>query len=53
MLESKKQLQTVKTDRNKTYYENKCADLDRAIDSEVYKLYGLTEDEIKIIEGIA
>ena len=43
--------------RDKTYL-NKCcksatadADLDHAIDSEVYKLYGLTEEEIKIVEG--
>jgi adenine-specific DNA-methyltransferase len=58
MLESKKQLQTAKTDRYKTYYESKCRksavvddSLDKQIDSEVYKLYGLTEEEIKIIEG--
>ncbi len=51
MLESKKLLHTAKTDKDKTYYENKCTDLDRAIDSEVYKLYGLTEEEIKIVEG--
>lgn len=30
---------------------HKRADLDRQIDSEVYKLYGLTEEEIKIVEG--
>ena len=51
MLESKKLLQTAKTDRDKSYYENKCTDLDHAIDSEVYKLYSLTEEEIKIVEG--
>ena len=51
MLESKKHLQTAKTDKDKTYYENKCTDLDHAIDSEVYKLYRLTEEEIKIVEG--
>lgn len=51
MLEAKKQLQTIKTDRDKTYYEYKCADLDHAIDSEVYKLYALTPEEIKIVEG--
>ena len=58
MLESKKLLQTAKTDKDKTYYENKCCksavvdtDLDHAIDSEVYKLYGLTEEEIKIVEA--
>lgn len=51
MLESKKLLHTAKTDKDKTYYENKCTDLDRAVDSEVYKLYGLTDEEIKIVEG--
>lgn len=49
----------------KTQYENKCcksdvvvAVLDQKIDSDVYKskircggLYGLTEEEIKIVEG--
>lgn len=52
MKEAIKRLQTAKTDRDKTYYENKCADLDSAIDSEVYKLYGLTPEEIKIVEGL-
>ncbi len=51
MLESKKQLHSAKTDRNRTYFENKCTDLDQAIDSEVYKLYNLTPEEIKIVEG--
>ena len=40
-----------KTDKDKTYYENKCASLDRQIDRLVYELYGLTEEEIKIVEG--
>ena len=39
-----------KTDKDKTYYENKCVALDRQIDRLVYDLYGLTEDEIKIVE---
>ena len=51
MLEAKKQLQSIKTDKDKTYYENKCTDLDLAIDQEVYKLYSLTPEEIKIVEG--
>jgi hypothetical protein len=51
MLESKKQLHLSKTDKDKTYYERKCDALDKQIDSEVYKLYGLTEEEIKIAEG--
>lgn len=58
MLEAKKQLHTAKTDKYKTYYERKCCKsalagdfLDQQIDAEVYKLYGLTEEEIKIVEG--
>jgi hypothetical protein len=50
MLEAKKQLAESKTDKDKTYYENKCAALDRQIDRLVYELYGLTEEEIQIVE---
>jgi hypothetical protein len=50
MLEAKKELAKAKTDKDKTYYENKCAALDRQIDRLVYDLYGLTEQEIKIVE---
>lgn len=50
MLEAKKQLASAKTDKDKNYYEAKCSGLDRQIDRLVYKLYGLTEEEIKIVE---
>jgi len=50
MLEAKKQLAKAQTDKDKTYYENKCAALDRQIDRLVYDLYDLTEDEIRIVE---
>ncbi len=50
MLEAKKHLEAAKTDKDKTYYENKCASLDRQIDRIVYDLYGLTEEEIKLAE---
>lgn len=40
----------VKTDSDKTYLERKCATLDKQIDELVYQLYGLTEEEIKIVE---
>ena len=40
-----------KTDTDKTYYESKCAGLNRQIDRLVYDLYSLTEEEIKIVEG--
>ncbi|MBM4046677.1 MAG: hypothetical protein FJ279_16330, partial [Planctomycetes bacterium] len=50
MLGAKKRLAKAKTDKDKTYYEHKCAALDRQIDRLVYDLYGLTEDEIRIVE---
>jgi len=36
MLEAKKQLAKAKTDKGKTYYENKCVGLDRQIARLVY-----------------
>ncbi|RPI16513.1 MAG: hypothetical protein EHM58_11745 [Ignavibacteriae bacterium] len=51
MLDSKKCLLTSTTDRDKEFYENRCNSLDRQIDNLVYELYGLTEEEIKIVEG--
>jgi len=51
MLAAKKQLQQVKTESDKNYLERKCETIDRQIDALVYQLYGLTEDEIKIVEG--
>jgi len=54
----KKQLVNAKTEKDKTYYENKCSTLDRQIDQlppvggqVIYELYGLTEEEIGIVEG--
>jgi adenine-specific DNA-methyltransferase len=51
MLQSKQQLQTEKIEKNKNYLEQKCTNLDKQIDTLVYELYNLTEDEIKIIEN--
>jgi hypothetical protein len=51
MPETKIQFHLSKTDKDKTYYERKCESLDQQIDSEVYKLYGLSEEEIRIVEG--
>jgi hypothetical protein len=51
MLDSKKQLSTTKTDNEKEYLEKKCKGLDRQIDTLVYELYGLTEEEIQIVEA--
>lgn len=51
MLDAKQQLTVAQTERDKTFYENKCASLDRQIDNLVYELYDLTPDEIAIVEG--
>lgn len=51
MLAAKKQLQQATTEGDKNYLNRKCETLDKQIDELVYKLYGLTEEEIKIVEG--
>jgi hypothetical protein len=51
MLAAKPHLASAQSDKDKDFYENKCAALDRQIDALVYELYGLTADEIKIVEG--
>ena len=53
MLATKPQLARAQSDKDKDFYENKCAALDRQIDALVYELYGLTPDEIKIVEAPA
>ena len=51
IIEANKQLLEAQIDKDKTYYENKCVALDRQIDQLIYELYGLDDDEIKIVEG--
>ncbi|MCY7347548.1 MAG: N-6 DNA methylase [Pyrinomonadaceae bacterium] len=51
MLDAKKHLQTARTDKDKTFYQDKCGALDRQIDNLVYDLYDLTADEIDIVKG--
>lgn len=53
MLSAKKQLAAAQSDKDKDkdFYTNRCDGLDRQIDALVYELYGLTEAEIKIVEG--
>lgn len=52
ILECKKQLVTAHSDANKNHYEQKCQSLDNQLDKLVYELYGLTEEEIKVVEGV-
>ena len=51
MLEAKKQLQQSKTEGDINYINRKCERLDNEIDQFVYQLYGLTDEEIKIVEN--
>ena len=51
MLEAKEQLAAAQTERDKAFYESKCAMVDRQIDNLVYELYDLTPEEIAIVEG--
>ena len=50
MLELHKQLASAKTDHDKTVIQRQIDATDRQIDQLVYELYGLTEEEIKIVE---
>jgi type I restriction-modification system DNA methylase subunit len=51
MLELNKQLQKAHFDSEKEPIERQIAATDKKIDDIVYELYGLTEEEIKIVEG--
>lgn len=51
MLDAKQRLAAAKTDGESNRLELLCTSLDRQIDEAVYQLYGLTEEEIKIVEG--
>lgn len=53
MLDLHKKLAAAKTPQEKTVLERQIAAADAEIDRLVYELYGLTEDEIKIVEGTA
>jgi adenine-specific DNA-methyltransferase len=53
ILAAQKQLVSAQTDRDKDFYGGKCDSLDHQINALVYELYGLTDDEIKIVEGAA
>ena len=50
IIEAKKKLTTATSDRDKDYYARRTTSIDREINSEVYKLYGLSKDEIEIID---
>ncbi len=51
MLALHKSLVAAKTPNEKTYLQRQIEATDREIDQLVYELYGLTEEEIRIVEG--
>jgi adenine-specific DNA-methyltransferase len=51
MLELHKSKAGAKTQSAQDVYERQIRAVDKQIDNLVYKLYGLTADEIKIVEG--
>jgi hypothetical protein len=51
MLDTKKRLAAASRDSERTQLERKCEYLDSEIDKVVYELYGLTDEEIGIVEG--
>ena len=53
MLDLNKKLPLAKTDQEKTILQRQIDSTDRRIDELVYDLYGLTDEEIKIVEGAA
>ncbi len=52
MLSLNKKLTTAKTDHEKTSLQRQIDATDKQIDKLVYELYGLTEEEIRIVEKI-
>ena len=53
MLEGKKQESAAGGQTNLDFWARKCAALDRQIDGLVYELYGLSAEEIALVEGAA
>lgn len=50
LMDATRKKHTVKTDKDKDYYYRRCSELDAQIDTLVYQLYGLSKEEITIIE---
>ena len=51
MLELQKKYHETRMERDKELYERQIKIVDAQIDRRVYELYGLTEGEIKVVEG--
>ena len=53
MLELQKKHHDARMERDKELYERQIKIVDVQIDKQVYDLYGLTEEEVKVVEGEA
>ena len=51
MLELQKKHHEMRMERDKELYERQIKIVDAQIDGLVYELYGLTEEEVKVVEG--
>jgi hypothetical protein len=51
MLEQQKKHHEARMERDKELYEQQIKVVDAQIDRLVYDLYGLTEEEIEVVEG--
>jgi len=51
MIIAQKQLGSAISDSDKKFLQQRVDILDRQINSVIYGLYGLTADEVKIVEG--
>jgi len=51
MLELQKKHHEARMERDKELYERQIKIVDAQIDRLVYDLYGLTEEEVKVVEG--
>lgn len=51
MIDARRQAAGVQTDKVRTFYENKCAAINRQIDEMVYELYGLTNEDVAIMDA--
>ncbi|MFA5097038.1 MAG: TaqI-like C-terminal specificity domain-containing protein [Candidatus Margulisiibacteriota bacterium] len=50
MLETQKKCKSAKSENDKKHYQQKMEIIDNQIDRLVYELYGLTEEEIRVVE---
>jgi len=52
MLDAQEQLNSAISDSDKKFLQQRVDILDKQINTVVYGLYGLTADEVKIVEGV-